>query len=126
MQQKWPGLAQGLELTRRRTIAGTTTEEVVYGITSLTAAAADAARLLALVRGHWGIENKLHYVRDVTLGEDQSRVRNGAAPQVLAAVRNAVIHLLSGVAADSRAAAIRRLNHHPEEALELLGIPQPQ
>jgi hypothetical protein len=65
----------------------------------------------------------LHYVRDVTLGEDGCRVRKGAAPQVLAAVRNAVIHLLAGVEADSRAAAIRRLNH-PEEALALLDLPQ--
>jgi hypothetical protein len=65
-------------------------------------------------------------VRDVTLGEDQSRVRKGTAPQVLAAVRNAVIHLSSDVGADSGAAAIRRLNYHPEEALDLLGIPQPQ
>jgi len=59
----------------------------------------------------------------VTLGEDGCRVRKGAAPQVLAAVRNAVLHLLAGVEADSRAAAIRRLNNHPEEALALLDLP---
>jgi len=124
LHQKWPGLAQGFELTRQRTVRGVTTTEVVYGITSLKAEQANAARLLALARGHWGIENRLHYVRDVTLGEDSSRVRKGAAPQVLAAVRNAVIHLLSGVEAPSYAAAIRRLNHHPEEALDLLELPQ--
>jgi len=121
---KWPGLQQGFELTRRRTIKGVTTVEVVYGISSLTVAEANAQRLLRLTRGHWGIENKLHYVRDVTLGEDGCRVRKGSAPQVLAAVRNAVIHLLAGVDADSRAAAIRRLNNHPEEALALLDLPQ--
>jgi hypothetical protein len=71
-----------------------------------------------------GIENKLHYVRDGTLGEDGCRVREGSAPQVLAAVRNAVIHLLAGVEADSRAAALRRLNNHPEESLALLDLPQ--
>jgi len=98
--------------------------EVVYGITSLTPEEADAKRLLALVRWHWGIENRLHYVRDVTLGEDGCRVRKGSAPQVLAAVRNAVVHLLAGVEADSKAAAIRRLNNHPEEALALLDLPQ--
>lgn len=124
LHQKWPGLAQGFELTRKRTIQGETTVEVIYGITSLKAEEADARKLLELTRGHWGIENKLHYVRDVTLGEDASRVRTGSAPQVLAAVRNAVIHLLAGVEADSRAAAIRRLNNHPEEALALLGLPQ--
>jgi predicted transposase YbfD/YdcC len=111
-------------LTRKRTVKGQTTVEVVYGITSLTESEANAARLLELTRGHWGIENRLHYVRDVTLGEDGCRVRKGAAPQVLAAVRNAVIHLLAGVNAPSTAAAIRRLNNHPEEALALLGLPQ--
>ena len=126
LEQKWAGLAQGFQLTRKRTIKGVTTEEVVHGITSLTPEEADAKRLLGLTRGHWGIENKLHYVRDVTLGEDGSRVRKGSAPQVLAAVRNTVIHLLAGVEATSRAAAIRRLNNHPEEALALLDLPQVQ
>jgi hypothetical protein len=54
----------------------------------------------------------------------ESRVRKDSAPQVLAAIRDAVIHLLAGVEASSTAAAIRRLNHHPEEALALLGLPQ--
>jgi hypothetical protein len=68
----------------------------------------------------------LHYVRDVTLAEDACRVRKGSAPQVLAAVRNAIIHLLAGVDAPSHASALRRLNAHPEEALDLLGLPHPQ
>jgi len=123
LHHKWPGLAQGFELTHKRTLNGQTTVEVVYGITSLKEQEADAARLLGLTRGHWQIENCLHYVRDVTLGEDGCRVRRGSAPQVLAAVRNAVIHLLAGVQADSRAGAIRRLNNHPEEALALLQLP---
>jgi predicted transposase YbfD/YdcC len=126
LHHKWPGLKQGFELTRTRTVKGGTTVEVVYGITSLSEERASAHRLLELARGHWGIENKLHYVRDVTLGEDGCRVRTGSAPQVLAAVRNVVVHLLSGVQADSRAAAIRRLNNHPEEALALLDLPQPE
>jgi predicted transposase YbfD/YdcC len=124
--QQWVGLSQGFKLTRERTIKGETSLEVVYGMTSLTRAEANAKKLLGLTRGHWGIENKLHYVRDVTFGEDSSRVHKGTAPQVLAAVRNAVIHLLAGVEAPSRAAAIRRLNNHPEEALELLNLPQLQ
>jgi hypothetical protein len=120
VQQRWPGLAQGFELVRERTVKGETTVEVAYGITSLTPGEADAARLLGLVREHWRIENCLHYVRDVTLGEDACRVRRGAAPQVLAALRNTVVHLLTEVGASSRAGAIRRLNAHPEEALKLL------
>lgn len=126
LHQKWPGLAQGLEITRERTVRGETTVEVEYAMTSLRPEEADAERLSGLVRLHWGIENGLHHVRDVTLGEDACRVRKGSAPQVLAAVRNAVIHLLAGVGAPSHAAALRRLNAHPEEALALLDLPQPQ
>jgi hypothetical protein len=106
---------------RERTVKGKTAVEVCYGITSLPPAAADAARLLGLVREHWRIENCLHYVRDVTLGEDACRVRRGSAPQVLAALRNAAIHLLAGVPAESRAAATERLTARPREALNLLG-----
>jgi hypothetical protein len=122
----WPGLAQGFELTRERTEKGKTTVEVVHGITNLRPQEADAARLLELARGHWHIENRLHYVRDVTLGEDACRVRKGAGPQVLAALRNAVVHLLAGVEAPSRAAAIRRFQNCPEEALILLQVSTPE
>lgn len=94
--------------------------EVAYGISSLRPEQADAGRLLALVRDHWQVENCLHYVRDVTLGEDACRVRTGSAPQVLAALRNAVVHLLGQLPATSRAGALRRLNARPEEALGLL------
>ena len=105
---------------------GVTTVEVEYAMTSLKPEVAGAQALSLLVREHWGVENGLHWRRDVTLGEDGCRVRKGNAPQVLAAVRNAVIHLLAGVPTDNHAAAIRRLNAHPEEALALLDIPQTQ
>jgi len=121
---KWAGLKQGFELTRVRTVRGARTVEVVYGITSLPPERADAAAVLRIVRDHWAIENELHYVRDVTLGEDRCRVRKGAAPQVLAALRNAVIHLLAGVKAPSRPAAIEYLQAYPDEARRLIGIPQ--
>jgi predicted transposase YbfD/YdcC len=116
----WPGARQVFRLTRERTAGGKTTVEVVYGITSLTREQADAGRLLGLVRQHWEIENRLHYVRDVTLGEDACRVRSGGAPQVLAAVRNVAVYLLEGVAAPSKAAATRRLAAHPREAVRLV------
>lgn len=124
LHQKWPGLAQGLKITRQRTIKGKTTVEVEYAMTSLKPQQADARQLSTLVRTHWGIENRLHYVRDVTLGEDACRVRRGSAPQVLAAIRNAVIHLLAGLDSPSHAAAIRRFNAQPKEALALLNLPQ--
>ena len=60
VHERWPGLAHGFESTRERTVAGTTTVEVAYGITSLSPREADAARLLGLVRDHWRIENCLH------------------------------------------------------------------
>jgi predicted transposase YbfD/YdcC len=129
LQQKWPGLKQGFAVTRQRTEQGETTQEVTYGITSLGPAEADAARLLGLVREHWRIENCLHWVRDVTLGEDGCRLQAGSAPQVLAALRNVVVHLLSQEAAqeelgESRAGASQYLAARPSEALELLGFPQ--
>jgi hypothetical protein len=95
-------------------------EEVVYGITSLGPQDADAARLLALNRGHWSIENGLHHRRDVTFGEDAWKVRKGSGPQVLATLRNALIHLLSHHRAKNFAAALRRFIIRPGEALALL------
>lgn len=121
---KWKGLAQGFEVTRERTVKGKKTVEVAYGITSLPPEKADAAALLRMLRDHWRIENELHYVRDVTLGEDACRVRMGAAPQVLAALRNAVVHLLADVDARSRPEALEQLQLDPERAKKLIGIPQ--
>jgi hypothetical protein len=120
--QDWKGLKQGFALTRERTVKGKTTVEVVDGITSLPAERADAARLLALSRAHWGIENGAHHRRDVTLGEDASRIRKGAAPQVMAALRSTVITLAQEVA-PTLAAAVRRLANCFSEPLALLGLP---
>jgi predicted transposase YbfD/YdcC len=122
-KQEWAGLKQGFELTRERTEKGKKTVEVVYGITSLSRDRADAERLLELTREHWGIENGSHYRRDVTLGEDQSRIRKGTAPQVMAGLRNAVIHIAQEVA-PALATAIRRLGNCFSQALSLLGLPQ--
>lgn len=120
---KWAGLKQGFELRRERRIQGKTTVEIVYGVTSLSEGEADAARLLVLVRDHWKIENQLHYVRDVTLREDACRVRSGSAPQILAALRNAAVHLLATVEAASCPEAIEQLQLHPDRAMKLIGVP---
>lgn len=119
----WPQVGQVFRLVRERRVKGRTTVEVVYGITSLSRAAADATRLLALTRAHWGIENGLHYTRDETLGEDRCRVRKGNSPRVLASLRNVAIHLLRGLDEPSVAAAIRRLAADPHQALKLLNSP---
>lgn len=119
----WPGVAQVFRLERRRKVQGTTEVEVVYGITSLSASAADAETLLGYTRGHWGIENGLHYTRDVTLGEDRCRVRRGQAPRVLAALRNVAVYLLRRAGYRSAAAATRAMVAQPELALALLNDP---
>ena len=116
----WPDVGQVFELRRVRVLRDKTEVEVVWGITSLGRERSDARDLLRRVRGHWGIENGLHYVRDETLGEDRCRVRTGSSPQVLAALRNVAVHLLEGVEASSKAAATRRFAARPREALPLL------
>ena len=79
--EAWPHLQQVCRLERQRVVKGKKQVAVSYAISSLPATDADARRLLSLSRGHWGIENRLHWVRDVTFDEDRSQVRTGAAPQ---------------------------------------------
>lgn len=122
LQQDWPGVAQVAQLTRTVTIkkTGETTTEVVYLITTLSAAQASPARLLELVRGHWCIENRSHYVRDVTFQEDRSRLRTGHAPQIMASFRNLVITLIHRHGSSQIIATRRSLGSHPDQALAWL------
>jgi predicted transposase YbfD/YdcC len=92
----WPGLKQVLKMERKITNKRTQEErqEVAYAITSLGTERAGAEELLRMWREHWHIENKLHWVRDVTYREDQSQVRTGHIPQVMAALRNAAISVM--------------------------------
>lgn len=115
-----------VRVERVRRIKGVETREVEYYLSSLDSARAPARVLLRWIRAHWGIENQLHHVRDVTFDEDRCRVRTGNAPQVLAALRNAALHLLSGVDAVSTRAATHRFQVRPDEALELLNSTQLQ
>src|SRR6266511_3292095 len=84
----WPHLKQIYWVRRERTQQGVTTIETGYGITSMVPTKVGARRLLGLNREYWGIENRLHWVRDVTMDEDHSQIRSGAAPQVCAGLRN--------------------------------------
>lgn len=120
----WPGLAQTLAMERRVTIrqTGETHEEIAYAVTSLSPAHATPPQLLTLWREHWHIENKLHWVRDVTFGEDHSTVRAGGGPQVLAALRNLAIALLRLAGATNIAAACRRYAAQPALALTAVGL----
>jgi hypothetical protein len=118
----WPHLAQVLRVRRQRVNGqtGDIQEEVSYAITSLGPEQADAARLLELRRGHWGIENKLHWVRDVTFGEDGCPIRSGAAPEAMAACRNLVIALVRRAGHANVAAAVRTFGSRPATAIALL------
>jgi hypothetical protein len=122
LRAQWPDLRQVYQVRRERWEKGRHTVEIAYRITSLGPDRADAARLLALDRGHWGIENRLHHVRDVTLGEDACRVRTANAPEVLAAARNLALGVLHRLAWPSIASATRRIVMHPIEGLrQILG-----
>jgi predicted transposase YbfD/YdcC len=90
----FPYVQQVFLVERRITEHDQTTYQAVLYVTSLTAAQASPADLLAYVRTHWTIENRVHWVRDVTYGEDASQVRTGNAPRVMAAFRNLAISLL--------------------------------
>lgn len=125
------GAAQVFRLTRRTRHhkSGAEREQVILGVTSLSAADASPERLLGLVRGHWGIENRSHCihacvngVRDMTFDEDRSQVRAGNVPQVLAALRNTAISLIRLSGATNVAAACRRFAAQPGQAIELLKI----
>ena len=121
---EFPYAAQVFRLERHRLELTQAKEEheVVFGVTSLAPAQADPARLVALNRHHWGIENKLHYVRDVTFDEDRSRVRKHAGPHVMASLRNLAISLLRMAGAENIAAALRACGRKDTRALRLLGI----
>jgi predicted transposase YbfD/YdcC len=118
----WPQVQQVLRVERRSTEHGTGTRQVRDFVTSLDTRWS-ATDLLALVRGHWRIENAVHYVRDVTMGEDASTVRSGSAARVLAALRNTVLTLLRQRRVTNIAAALRHYAWHPvTQILRLLGI----
>jgi hypothetical protein len=102
--------------------SGTQRRETVFAVTSLPPELADPQRLLQLNRGHWGVENRSHYVRDVTFNEDRSRIRVGHGPAVMAGLRNFAIALarLHGFA--NIASALRAFAHQPRRALAALGV----
>jgi predicted transposase YbfD/YdcC len=107
-------------LERVRRSKGKETIETICAVTSLGPERASAGRLLAVSREHWHIENRLHWVRDVSLGEDACRVRTGEAPEILAALRNAALRLMRSSGLTEIAAALRRHAAKPHEALRLI------
>jgi predicted transposase YbfD/YdcC len=116
----WSAIAQGGDLTCIVTVQGRASHEVIYLATTLTPQQACPYCLLRLLRHHWCVENGLHYVRDVTFGEDRSLLRIGQAPQVVAALRNLVITLIHRSDPFTIAATCCAFAYLPERALALI------
>jgi predicted transposase YbfD/YdcC len=120
---RFPGVAQVLRRTywRQDRRTGAISQKVHYAITSLSREQVTLAQLEQLWRGHWTIENSVHYIRDVTLGEDACQVRTGSAPQALAALRNAIISLVRHEGWSYVPNALRHFDAHLQDALHLIG-----
>lgn len=95
----------------------------VLGITSLTAEQATGEHLATYVRSHWAIENKIHWVRDVTFREDASRVRTNSRPRIMITLRNLVIGLMRQAGYTRIAATIRKIKNNPRLIYTLMGLP---
>lgn len=121
----WPGAAQVVRVERTWREQGQLKRQVRDGLTSLPPEDGTAARLLALKRGHWQIENRLHRPKDVTLGEDASLVHSGQGPTVLAMLRDAAVSLLHRAGVRALAARLRDHSQHPEPAVALVCEPPP-
>ena len=121
----FPHLSQVIRIMREVDDAKTKTArstETAYAVTSLPRAKANRRQLLTASRGHWSIENGLHWVRDATMREDRSKVRSGSAPRALATMRNLVISVLRLAGATNIAQALRSLSRRPASALTMLGL----
>ncbi len=119
----FPGAAQAFRL--RRDTGGLdgvmTRKEIVYGITSMPADLADPAHLNHYERRHWVVENRLHWVRDVSFDEDRSQLRTGTAPRALATFRNLAVSAFR-LAGRANIAHARRDLHHRHDAFNVFGI----
>ncbi len=119
----WPYLQQVFEVRRTWTQKGVTKQEVHYGITSLPQTVAAPQHVLWLKRGHWRIENQLHYLKDVTLREDASTIHSDAGPDIMAMLRNAALSVLRRAGHQRIAASLRHNSRCPDAVLALLGLP---
>ncbi|WP_146064961.1 ISAs1 family transposase, partial [Streptomyces sp. SM1] len=121
----FPHVKQVARIIRHRTdrATGKRTRETVYLITDLSASEAAPEVLGRYARGHWGVENKIHYVRDVTFGEDASRIRSGHGPQNASTLRSVAMNYLRTMSS-SIADAKRQIALSPHKApLDLFGVP---
>lgn len=120
LADRWPGVAQVFLVERQVTQHGKTVHSFVGGLTSLAPHQASPRRLLQLLREHWHIENRNHWRRDASLGEDACKVASPRAALTLALLNNAVLFLLDRTGHRNARTAIRTFNASPERALLLL------
>jgi hypothetical protein len=118
----WPGVAQVGQIESVVEQEGKVSHETRYFITSVPRDLGGASQLLVWGRGHWSIENRSHYVRDVTFGEDASRIRKGSGPEIMAALRNAAIGFLRSTGATNIAETVRRNASQVQTLFAKLGI----
>ena len=113
--------------SRRYKTVQVKTAVAVLGITSLSSREAAPQHLATYVRGHWSIENRLHWVRDVTFREDASQIKTGSRPRIMATLRNLVIGLIRQAGHTRIAPTIRKIKNSPPLLLSILGLrPSPQ
>lgn len=120
--KRWAGIAQVFCLKRETILlkTGEVRQQTVYGISNLSVSKAPARRMLLLNRGHWGIENRLHWRRDVSFGEDQCQTRTGAAPAILACLNSALLSLLDRLGVRNVARQARFFNARLDQAVAAL------
>jgi predicted transposase YbfD/YdcC len=118
----FPHARQAIQITRktRRLDSTEWSTETVYAVTSLTTEQVTATDLATWIRGHWAIENRLHWVRDVTYDEDRSQVRTHTGPRAMASLRNLALSILRINGATNIAQAIRHQTWDPLRPAELL------
>lgn len=120
--KEWQGIKQVFRVERMVRIlkTGAIHHEVVYGLSSLSLQQAPAPRILSLIREHWGIENRLHWRRDVTLGEDACQTRTGPVPSLLAQLNSAVLSLMDRIGVRNVPRQMRYFDAEYDQALDLL------
>ena len=120
----FPNIGQVIVLEREREVLKTQEKscEQSLWVTTLSPDQASPKELLELIRGHWGIENSLHWIRDTTYDEDRSQVRTDNGPRVMAALRNFAISLLRLLGVKKITQTIRTLAYSHRECLRVIGL----
>jgi predicted transposase YbfD/YdcC len=120
--KRWAGVAQVFCLERTTTLlkSGKVRHQIVYGLSNLSLTQAPAMRMLELNRAHWGIENRLHWRRDVTLGEDGCQTRTGAGPSILARINSAILSLMDRLGIHNVPRQARFFDAHLDQAVQAL------